>query len=154
MGWEPPAGMWDEWAEKYKSYGDYYIGYAQGVEEAAGGPCSDTPAYGSYDDYNDGYKKGLADGASGNVRDPDQLMMDPPTDEEMQHRMEEAQREQESDENQEVMWGDGSVSTKSEHEAQEARETLERLTGFEMPEPVEGGGEESGGGDAPAVVAP
>jgi hypothetical protein len=158
MSWEPPGGWWSGWSQKYKDKTpgtDFAVGYAQGVEEAAGGPCEVSPSYSNDQDYRDGHALGMQDGASGHVKEPEELpwslqTVDSP---EARAQREEEERERESDENQEVMWEDGSVMTKREHEAKEIREGLERhVNPWEPPEPQEYGGEGGGGEGGPAIV--
>lgn len=62
------------------------------------------------------------------MNDPDSIYYQKPeTPEERQQRLAEEARLRESEENQQVMWSDGSVSTRKEHEAREFREGLEQI---------------------------
>jgi hypothetical protein len=137
--------------EWYAQFGPWWAGYAAGVMESTGGDSMAVPSeYASGWEYDDGFRWGVAEGPGGQLR---QSPLDPNSlPEATRHRMfedaaEENRRNQESREHQLVEYEDGSVMTQEEHERKEVRETLERMTGFELGhheenEPGEGPGED------------
>jgi hypothetical protein len=140
-----PSGSYDtSWAVPYYALGDFGRGYSYGVQEAAGTADAASPGYDNYDVFESGRHRGSSDFASGNVVGADDLRADP--DAEWSREQAEAQQqerdkeiqEETSDENQLVMWPDGSVMTKREHLA---KEISEHEGSPEMPEPVELGGD-------------
>lgn len=134
----------------YATNGGWWTGYGAGMLQAAGGDEMATPpVYQNGWEWLDGYQWATIDAATGHARrDPMDFNSLP---EETKKRMfddaaEERRREEYSRTHQEVMYEDGSTMTQEEHEQKEIRETLERLTGFELGhhednQPGEGPGE-------------